>query len=143
MVVLSSSMFPQEGTLKDSSLSSESSGGRYCHWPEALKCYVCDEFFRKPRILPCGHTFCSDCLLRLRTVALHEFKKIRDTNANRRGDCGFFTCPWPNCHYSMKIMNLGRWSLKNRTASMAVSMIKKQQKEKQVCFCLFVCFISN
>ena len=133
MVILSS-MFPLEGTLQGSSSSSESSTGRNHHWPDALKCYVCDDYFNRPRILPCGHTFCAPCLARLRTVAQQEFNKSRDRNAHRRGDSGFFTCPWPNCHYSMKIMNLGRWSLKNRTVSMAVSMIKRQEKEKQVCF---------
>ena len=131
MVILSS-MFPLEGTLQEGSSSSESSAVRNCHWPDALKCYVCDDFYIRPRILPCGHTFCAPCLARLRTVAQQEFNKSRDRNAHRRGDCGFFTCPWPNCHYSMKIMNLGRWSLKNRTASMAVAMIKRQEKEKQV-----------
>ena len=109
-----------------------SDSGKFCHWPEALKCYVCDDFFSKPRILPCGHTFCSGCLSRLRQVAMQEFNKSRDRNAHRRGDCGFFTCPWPNCHYSMKIMNLGRWSLRNKAASRAVAMVKKQQRETQV-----------
>ena len=126
MVVLSSCMFPLDGS------SSSEGSSKQGHWPEALICYVCDEFYTKPRILPCGHTFCFGCLSRLRQVAVHEFNQSRQRNAHRRGECGYFTCPWPNCHYSMRIMNLGRWSLKNKAASRAVTMIKKQQKETQV-----------
>lgn len=98
---------------------------------DSLKCYVCRDFYTRPRILPCGHTFCSDCLARLRTSALEEFNKSRDRNAHRRGDCGFLTCPYPTCHYSMKLMNVGRWSLKNRAMACAVAMVKKQEREKQ------------
>lgn len=97
---------------------------------DALKCYICDGFFTKPRILPCGHTYCSSCLLRLRENAVHEFNKTRDQNAHRRGECGFFSCPWPNCHYSMKIMNVWRWTLRNKAMTKAVAIAKR--KETQV-----------
>ena len=137
MVVLSSCMFPLDGS------SSSEGSSKHGHWPEALICYVCDEFYTKPRILPCGHTFCSGCLSRLRQVAVHEFNKSRQRNAHRRGECGYFTCPWPNCHYSMRIMNLGRWSLKNKAASRAVTMIKKQQKETQVTILLILLLIKH
>ncbi|KAH3788989.1 uncharacterized protein LOC127842160 [Dreissena polymorpha] len=98
---------------------------------DTLKCYVCDEFFTKPRILPCGHSFCSECVLKLRENAVSEFNKSRDQNAHRRGDCGYFSCPWPNCHYTMRIMNVNRWTLKNRALAKAVSLAKKREKEKQ------------
>lgn len=35
-----------------------------------LECPVCMEKFTDPRILPCGHTFCRQCLERL--VVQHE-----------------------------------------------------------------------
>lgn len=96
---------------------------------DTLKCYICDGYFTKPRILPCGHTYCAACLLRLRENAVHEFNKTRDQNAHRRGECGFFTCPWPNCHYSMKIMNVWRWTLRNKAMTQAVAVLKKREKE--------------
>ncbi|KAJ0392579.1 hypothetical protein ATCC90586_007873 [Pythium insidiosum] len=43
-------------------------------WPEscrelrdmesALRCLICGEFFHGPVLLPCGHTFCSECVRR-------------------------------------------------------------------------------
>lgn len=95
-----------------------------------LKCYICGDLFHKPRILPCGHTFCSDCLLTLRNEVSTEFKK-KDKTACRRGESGILTCPHPDCGYSMRIMNLRRWALKNKAAADAVWMIKKRSHERK------------
>lgn len=99
---------------------------------DALKCYVCGLYFTKPRILPCGHSFCEKCVLCVRESAVQEFNKSRDRNAHRRGDCGFFTCPWPDCQYSMRIMNVSRWTLRNKALSMAVAAAKSHEKEREV-----------
>lgn len=118
--------------------SSSSDNNEFKQWTKcsgnimnALRCYVCGNLFHKPRILPCGHTYCAKCILNLRETAVQEFNKSCDKTAHRRGDCGFFTCPWPHCHYSMRIMNVSRWTLENKAVSQAVSMAKKQEEIKQ------------
>lgn len=37
---------------------------------EDLTCRVCNEKFRKPRILPCLHTFCTACIVNLQTYPI-------------------------------------------------------------------------
>lgn len=100
-------------------------------WMSVLKCYICGDLFRKPRILPCGHTFCSDCLLTLRDEVAAEFKR-KYKNACRRGESGFMTCPYPDCDYSIRIMNLRRWGLKNKAAAEAVGMLRKRSHYRKV-----------
>lgn len=36
-----------------------------------LKCNVCLDFYKDPRILSCGHTFCAECLGKLIKPAIH------------------------------------------------------------------------
>lgn len=130
MVAVSTSFFGECNTScasSDSSLKTPTKSSASVE--DALKCYVCEGYFTKPRILPCGHTYCSSCLLQLRESAVHEFNKSRDVNAHRRGECGFFTCPWPNCHYSMKIMNVWRWTLRNKAVTKAVAIAKKKDTQ--------------
>jgi hypothetical protein len=33
---------------------------------EEVKCALCLEFFQAPRVLECQHTFCTECLYRIR-----------------------------------------------------------------------------
>lgn len=130
-MIWSSLLFPDAG----SSLSSENSVKQTTKGApdvmDTLKCYVCGGYFIKPRILPCGHSFCEKCVASVRDSAMHEFNKARDRNAHRRGDSGFFTCPWPNCHYSMRLMNVSRWTTKNRALAKAVTEAKRHEKERQ------------
>ncbi|XP_076102012.1 uncharacterized protein LOC143071531 isoform X1 [Mytilus galloprovincialis] len=99
-------------------------------WMSVLKCYICGDLFRKPRILPCGHTFCSDCLLSLRDEVAMEFKK-KYKAAFRRGESGVMTCPHPECDYSLRIMNLRRWTMKNKAAAEAVGMLRRKIQDKR------------
>lgn len=132
MVCWSSVFIPDGSSLSSDSSLRQTTKSAANLLEDALKCYVCEEYFRQPRILPCGHTYCAACILQLRESAVHEFNKSRDRNAHARGECGFFTCPWPNCHYSMRIMNVFRWTLKNRAMGQAVALARRKEKEKQV-----------
>jgi hypothetical protein len=55
----------------------------------AIKCKVCDETFQKPKVLPCLHTFCEDCLE----------KAFEDNNPEQ------ITCPTcrTECHLSSQV----------------------------------------
>ncbi|RUS84098.1 hypothetical protein EGW08_008137, partial [Elysia chlorotica] len=37
---------------------------------KSLTCFLCGEIFRRPRVMPCGHTFCTDCLVKLKDEVL-------------------------------------------------------------------------
>ncbi|KAK3582762.1 hypothetical protein CHS0354_015287 [Potamilus streckersoni] len=111
-----------------SNSSSDESVKQTIYWADTLKCYVCKEHYSRPRVLPCGHSFCLDCIVRLRDAAAHNFNVHKEKNAHRRGEGGFFTCPMPDCHYSMKLMNVGRWTPKNKAMGQTVLHYKKQKK---------------
>ncbi|XP_019647744.1 PREDICTED: tripartite motif-containing protein 2-like [Branchiostoma belcheri] len=54
---------------------------------EELSCSVCLELFTRPKVLPCGHTFCQDCLQKL------------------SGKEGTFQCP--TCRLQVKLPSKG------------------------------------
>lgn len=59
-------------------------GGVLSAVAEELQCTVCIDLFTDPRMLPCGHTFCTQCLLKLGiTLSLMH----PNTNKRRRR-CG-------------------------------------------------------
>ena len=41
-------------------------GGEEKEVPESMKCVLCMEMFLDPASLPCGHTFCQVCLVKMR-----------------------------------------------------------------------------
>lgn len=89
-----------------------------------LRCGICQQHFRKPRILPCGHTFCEECLIQLRDKTAREWR-VKFPLSNKRGDGGTLHCQTPGCQYSMKLMNLTRWAPRNRLAAEALKIYKR------------------
>lgn len=48
--------------LKNSSAAGNGSEAVFWQIEELLNCMICFESFRSPKMLKCGHTFCTDCL---------------------------------------------------------------------------------
>ncbi|XP_062593450.1 uncharacterized protein LOC134254931 [Saccostrea cucullata] len=96
----------------------------FLDYDAVLRCHICHHLFRKPRILPCGHTFCEECLIQLRDKTAREWRMKFPLN-NKRGDGGTLHCQIPGCQYSMKLMNLTRWAPRNRVASEAIKVLKR------------------
>lgn len=111
-------------------------------WLLPLRCGLCQELFRKPRILPCGHTFCSDCLNELRDKLIRSgrqsplFTPVYNSSfPDPNGGYGTgitFECPDLECQYSMKLMNLSRWALRNRAVQHLVAAFKRHDREQTV-----------
>ena len=93
-------------------------------YDSVLRCGICQQHFRKPRILPCGHTFCEECLIQLRDKTAREWR-VKFPLSNKRGDGGTLHCQTPGCQYSMKLMNLTRWAPRNRLAAEALKIYKR------------------
>jgi hypothetical protein len=104
-----------------------------------LRCHICHQYFRKPRILPCGHTFCEECLIQLRDKTAREWRTKFPLN-NKRGEGGTLHCQIPGCQYSMKLMNLTRWAPRNKVASEILKMLKRSNSIKMV-NTIFTCFM--
>ncbi|XP_035660503.1 E3 ubiquitin-protein ligase TRIM63-like [Branchiostoma floridae] len=56
---------------------------------EELSCSICLELFTRPKMLPCQHTFCQDCL------------------KDHAGRGGTFQCPKLNCCQQINLPNMG------------------------------------
>ena len=50
-----------------------------------------------------------------------------------------FVCPIPECRYAMRLMNLSRWSTRNKAVTEAVTALRRMVLERQVCVCVCVC----
>ncbi|KAL4232174.1 interferon-beta production [Mactra antiquata] len=131
MVAWSSNLFHDADSSSSDDTTKSLVSKEFMEVNDWLKCFVCDDYFIKPRILPCGHSYCEKCVLSLREKASHEFNLIRDRNAHRRGECGNFACPRPYCGYTMKIMNVSRWSVKNKALGKAADAARRHEQDKQ------------
>ncbi|XP_076438644.1 uncharacterized protein LOC143277637 [Babylonia areolata] len=103
-----------------------------------LTCYLCAQLFRRPRILPCGHTFCSECLAQLKDESLREARRIPGghmsctVESRQKADVGMqFVCPMPECRYSMRLINLSKWSTRNKTVADTVDAMRKIYENRQ------------
>ncbi|KAL8578463.1 hypothetical protein ACOMHN_028735 [Nucella lapillus] len=103
-----------------------------------LTCYLCAQLFRRPRILPCGHTFCSECLAQLKDEALREGRRTPGGHAScamesrQKADVAVqFVCPMPECRYSMRLINLSKWSTRNKTVAQTVEAVRRVYDNQQ------------
>jgi hypothetical protein len=39
-------------------------GKKVSKFENSLRCACCSDFFKNPQSLPCGHSFCSECIRR-------------------------------------------------------------------------------
>lgn len=56
------------------------SGGSGLHRP---LCSVCDRIYREPKLLPCLHTFCSDCIRQLEPFSVSPSSRARPAGEDR------------------------------------------------------------
>ncbi|XP_048050744.1 uncharacterized protein LOC125270812 isoform X1 [Megalobrama amblycephala] len=50
---------------------------------ESLRCSICQDLFRNPVIIPCGHSFCKDCITRLWDQGMSRCPQCKQTFNNR------------------------------------------------------------
>lgn len=50
---------------------------------ESLRCSICQDLFRNPVIIPCGHSFCKDCITRLWDQDVCRCPQCKQTFNNR------------------------------------------------------------
>lgn len=66
-----------------------------------ITCQICMEIFESPRILPCQHTFCKNCVISLiKKNCLDESARVKRA-----------AFPCPNCRRECKIYKKGRQSM--------------------------------
>lgn len=125
------SLTPGMSDKGDSGHEESDEGEDILDYNSILRCRICCQYYRKPRILPCGHTFCEECLIQLRDKTSREWR-IKFPLRNKHGDGGTLHCQAPGCRYSMKLMNLTRWAPRNRVASAALKVFQRNGAAKTV-----------
>ncbi|XP_069135372.1 uncharacterized protein [Argopecten irradians] len=65
---------------------------------QQLKCCICMEIYNDPTSLPCGHTFCYNCLL--------DLAKHKKRNFHHEFGLMGITIPCPNCRCAIPYTNL-------------------------------------
>lgn len=123
------SLTPGMSDKGDSGHEESDEGEDILDYNSILRCRICCQYYRKPRILPCGHTFCEECLIQLRDKTSREWR-IKFPLRNKHGDGGTLHCQAPGCRYSMKLMNLTRWAPRNRVASAALKVFQRNGAAK-------------
>ncbi|XP_060063805.1 E3 ubiquitin-protein ligase RNF135-like [Ylistrum balloti] len=68
------------------------------HLLQQLKCCICMEIYNDPTALPCGHTFCYNCLLDL---AKHKKRQVKNPFMLME-----MTVPCPNCRCGVAFTNI-------------------------------------
>ena len=58
-----------------------------------VECSICETIYKDPRILPCGHTFCSNCL-RKEVDDVFEQGSFNDNNTMIKLACKTCDAPW-------------------------------------------------
>ncbi|KAI1885161.1 hypothetical protein AGOR_G00217340 [Albula goreensis] len=60
-------------------------------------CRVCKNFYRDPKILPCLHTFCTECIRQLEPFSLSSVKEVSSQLSPTLGDQTSMTILCPEC----------------------------------------------
>ncbi|CAH1233909.1 TRIM2 [Branchiostoma lanceolatum] len=91
-------------------MAAASSSSLESEFGEELKCSICLELFTRPKVLPCQHTFCQDCL------------------QDHAGWGGTFQCP--NCRQQVGLPRQGVAGLPDNL--MAANMCERLQKQTTI-----------
>ena len=74
----------------------------------SLRCSVCLDDFNDPKVLPCCHTFCKSCLVKISTLDSSEHPKGRSTTIAKQEENGkmrekiLVTCPQCRAQHKIK-----------------------------------------
>lgn len=60
-----------------------------------MKCFQCSKTFEDPRTLPCGHSFCFQCIENIHSTStsLRSFSRHRTSTCSTRRSGGYILCP--------------------------------------------------
>ena len=96
---------------------------------EMVVCGICNDYFLDPRILPCLHTFCANCIIKqAKQEKLTE--TVQSGPSQEKSTGASICCPYCKVQYSESII---RDAPPNRSAACLVQILNKKPPTCQVC----------